>query len=337
MDGLKVDLEKVGTEEQERSIGRRRKGKPKLKEDKKVIEKKDHAKSTQTIPEEDDFGEFSGPSSAKDEAFGDFAAIVPLGGSFASGTASVALGRGQILQDQGSFSSQAMSPSKGIQANGPSSSGAAPLFSYSTETKLPLSSASLSFRKLQSYSKALRPYLKSIKDTSGPATTSLLFTCDLGLSAQAALLSNLLRYISTSVGGYRRPVKRVEATFTIEDDEENQSTLSSRSQEAAQHLSQSLLSSFEGTLARRGDAIRAATHGADTTRAIRRAEDDMQTHANGIWELGNARLALELSEKEEFSDDKDAFGRMKAARAFLDRREIFNSGLRGHDPLENVA
>ncbi|UZJ52112.1 hypothetical protein CBS101457_001432 [Exobasidium rhododendri] len=346
VDGLKVDVEERGGEETERCIGRRRKGKGRSKEEKKVPDKRDakgaaHFKVAQRgvsdIAEEDDFGDFT--STTKNDSFSDFTLEkIPLGGSYASGTASVALGRGQAFQDQSSFSSQPLSPLKHNQSVGAVASGSA-LFSYSAETKLPLSSASTSFRRLQSYAKALRPYLNSILDVSAPSTSSLLFTCDLGLSAQAALLSNLLRFISTSVGGYRRPVKRPTSTFTIDDEDDNdkQTTLVSRSQEAAQHLALTLLSSFEGTLARRGDAVRAATHGADTTRAIHRAEDDMQTHANGIWELGNARLALELSEKEEFLDEKDNFGRMKAARSYLDHLEIFSLGLRGHDPLENVA
>ena len=345
VDGLSLDSEEWGeAEEAERGVGRRRAAKAKSKESEEaeattgaqVANAGKEAASAITalsIAEEDDFGDFSGPSVGKDESFGDFAFDrAPAGGSFASGTASVALGRGQAHPGLGSSSSQSLPPTKSGQAQ----RGPGALFSFSAETKLPLSSTSPSFRRLRTYAKALQPYLKSLADLSAPPTSSLLFTCDLGLSAQAALLSNLLRYISTSVGGCRRPVRRGDATF--EHDEKNQATLFYRGQEAAQNLGLNLLSSFEGTLARRGDAVRAARHGADTARAIRRAEDDMRTHANGIWELGNARLALELSEKDDFAEDKeDLFGRMKAARTFLDRREVFSLGLRGHDPLDNVV
>jgi hypothetical protein len=338
VDGLRIDMDEQGITEPERTIGRRRKTKPKEKEAKAETSKAVHDKTASrdlkkvsTISEDDDFGDFAGPGMATKDSFPDFAFDKgPVGGSFASGTASVALGRGQALQNDGLFSSQTLSPSKSKSKPPPAGSS---FFSFSAETKLPLSTSSPSFKRLRAYAIALRPYLKSLRDTSGPSTSSLLFTCDLGLSAQAALLSNLLRFISTSVGGCRRLVE-TEGRLLDEDE----TSLSYRSQEAAQHLSQTLLSSFEGTLARRSDAVRAAAHGADTSRAVRRAEEDMRTHANGVWELGNARLALALSERDDYADDKeDLFGRMKAARAFLDRREIFTSGLRGHNPLDNVV
>jgi hypothetical protein len=332
VDGLRIDSDEHGHAENERSIGRRRKSKA---EDTKADTAKSTAstspeqKTIPTISEEDEFGDFAGPSNTKQDSFSDFVFDKgPAGGSFASGTASVALGRGHALQNDGLFSSQTLTPPKNKHK---APSAGSPLFSFSSETRLPLSSASASFRRLRAYAKGLRPYLKSLRDPTGPATSSLLFTCDLGLSAQAALLSNILRFVSTSVGGCRPNLKEGGSL------DEDETGLSYRCQEAAQHLSQTLLLSFEGTLARRSDAVRAATHGADTSRAIRRAEEDMRTHANGVWELGNARLALALSERENlFEDKEDLFGRMKAARAFLDRREIFTSGLRGHNPLDNV-
>ncbi|PWN34336.1 uncharacterized protein FA14DRAFT_123487 [Meira miltonrushii] len=317
VDGLSIQFEKGNdTIHEEREIGRRKKGK--RKEEDAVNETDKGGKQNNTIDtnsidtssvsfadsqDDDDFGDFAGPNTNKD-GFGDFNfdKLQIAGGSLASGMAS----------------------------------NAGSIFSYSSETTLPLSSASPSFQKLRAYAKALRPFIKSLADLSGPPTNSLIFTCDLGLTAQTALLSNLLRYISTSVGGGSSQTSKRKSISLAGYDE--QFSITTRGQEAAHRLLQNLLSSFEGTLARRIDAIRASSHGADTSRAVRRAEDDMLSHASGVWELGNARLALALSDGEDFEAQlEDQFGRMQAAKVFLDKCEILTDPVIKHDPLANVT
>lgn len=372
VDGLSIDLGQGDEAEGEREIGRRRKGK---KRQESMHSKGSKANgSTAVVPnvqipsaftqpatqasqstdkagqvrdDEDEFGDFTGPSTSKEDAFTDLTLERPFaGGSLASGTASVAMGGGRphAFSSSGAPSFTPLSPVKISEGAGSRQgrdvlarqAGNASIFSYSAEATLPLSSASPSFRKLRAYAKALRPFVKSLADSSAPAINSLLFTCDLGLSAQTALLSNLLRFISASVGGGFRTSRNDRSQSADGFGEED--SLSSRGQEAAHRLLDNLLSSFGGTLARRSDAVRASSHGADTARAIRRAEDDMRTHANGIWELGNARLALALSERDELAENvEDQFGRMKAAKVFLERCEVLTNGLRKHNPLDNIS
>lgn len=332
VDGLKVEGLDI-KEGEERTIGRQAKRKPiafttQRNQQGLVNSQKDNSPITVHSDSEDDFGEFSG-SNAVNSSFGHQYDKYMQGGSLASGTASVALGAGRPhpfdLPNSSSAQSrhsQNMTPQNGS------------LFSYATEATVPKCSSSPSYRALRAYAMALRPYLKSLADLSIPSTSSLLFTCDLGLSAQAALLGNILRFISTSVGGFRREPVRDTQQHHFEDE----ASLSYRGQEAANTLSQTLLSSFQGTLARRSDAVKAASHGADTTRAIRRAEDDMQKHANSVWELGNARLALALSERDELAEDEeDEFGRMDAAKLYIDSLEVFSTALQAHNPLGNVV
>lgn len=356
VDGLSIPFEK-GNESihEEREIGRRKKGK--RKEEDTVNEtqkggKQNNAKdieSNDTLnhsfadsqDDDDDFGDFAGPNSNKD-GFGEFNLdkLQIAGGSLASGMASVAMGGGRphAFSLTGNPSFKPLSPTKPNRGNQslatPQSKGS--IFSYSSETTLPLSSASPSFQRLRAYAKALKPFIKSLADLSGPPTNSLIFTCDLGLTAQTALLSNLLRFISTSVGGGNSQTsKRKSVTLAGYEEQFN---ITTRGQEAAHRLLQNLLSSFEGTLARRSDAIRASSHGADTSRAVRRAEDDMLSHASGVWELGNARLALALSDGEDFEAQlEDQFGRMQAAKVFLDKCDILTDNAIKHDPLANVT
>lgn len=400
VDGLTVQLSDEDSSAEVRSLGRRRKGvgkevgnakaranaatpssKAVRKGETKTPANKAGRQTAATLAnndddDDDDFGDFAGPSSAAqtgnslaaDDGFGDFVVgKAPVGGSFASGFASVAIGGGQrhSMAIQKSASPTSSHPttfpfhqgSKGAAAPGPAASGRnGALFSYAAEAALPLcSDSSPSFRKLRAYAKALRNFQKSLADLSGPPTSSFVFTCDLGLDAQAALLSNLLRYISTDVGGVSSAAsaeswQRSRNKMLAYDED---ASITIRGQSAARQLQQTILSSFQGALARRGDAIRAAAHGADTARAIRRAEDDMRGHACALWELGNARLALALSNSDCVGDDEggnllqvsssnadqieDRFGRMDAAKVFLETRDILTQTQSKHNPLDNIV
>lgn len=358
VDGIPVSDERANDViSQEREIGRRKKGKQKedgamnemhMEEKKNSVDGINSNSNEAAIrpfkdnqDDDDDFGDFSGPSTNKD-GFGDFNfdKLQIAGGSLASGMASVAMGGGRphAFSSSGNPSIKPLSPTKlnkgGSSLVPPQRNGS--IFSYSNETTLPLCSASPSFLRLRAYAKILKPFIKSLADLSGPPTNSLIFTCDLGLTAQTALLSNLLRFISTSVGGgSSQTSKRKSVALAGYEEHLN---ITTRGQEAAHRLLQNLLSSFEGTLARRSDAIRASSHGADTSRAVRRAEDDMLSHASGVWELGNARLALALSDGEDFEAQlEDQFGRMQAAKIFLDRCGILTDDVIKHDPLANVT
>lgn len=384
VDGLAVDLGEEASIDEVRSLGRRRKGKEKEKAGASPAAKRKTdtksppivtkpGRSLSATDEDDDFGDFAGPSTAvqgsspsADDGFGDFVVgKAPVGGSFASGTASVAMGGGQphsitapssataaarssFSPPNHGFSSSSSQPKAKVSSTAPAA-GSGAIFSYAAEAALPLCGSSSSFRKLKAYARALRSFQKSLADLSGPPTSSLIFTCDLGLDAQAALLANLLRFISTSVGGVSSAAlaesKQRSTNKMLAYDEDASITV--RGQSASRQLQRTILSSFQGALARRGDAVRAAAHGADTARAIRRAEDDMRGHACAVWELGNARLALALSNSDGAGEDvgldasrdseqEDRFGRMEAAKAFLETREIFYQGMKQHDPLANI-
>lgn len=355
VDGLSIQFEKGNDSiHEEREIGRRKKGKRKEEEGVKETERggkqnntiDTNSTDTGSVPfadsqDDDEFGDFAGPNTNKD-GFGEFNfdKLQIAGGSLASGMASVAMGGGRphTFLSSGNPSFKPLSPTKPNKTNQslatPQNPGS--IFSYLNETTLPLCSASPSFQRMRAYAKALKPFIKSLADLSSPPTSSLIFTCDLGLTAQTALLSNLLRFISTSVGGGSSQISK-RKSISLAGYEE-QSNITTRGQEAAHRLLQNLLSSFEGTLARRSDAIRASSHGADTSRAVRRAEDDMLSHASGVWELGNARLALALSDGEDFEAQlEDQFGRMQAAKVFLDKCEILTDPVTRHDPLANVT
>ena len=132
VDGLRIEGSDLSAADDDRDIGRRRKGKAKAKESEKAGEASSAPKSPVKAKEaqpadEDDFGDFAGPSTDKDDSFGDYAFTQPIAGagSLASGTASVALGRGQPVSDQSSFSSSSFNPSRNnhMQRGAPAPTG----------------------------------------------------------------------------------------------------------------------------------------------------------------------------------------------------------------------
>jgi recyclin-1 len=246
--------------------------------------------ATATSAAEDDFGDFktSAASPVDDDAFGDFTSAPPArvpGGSLAAGLASVAR------------------PAAG-RASPVKSRAATALFSYAAEVSLPLAAkASPSFVTLRALVASLRAPLRSL-----PASGSL--GAELPLAAQGALVANCLRYFSADVGGGSR---RPSASLA---------TLLPLVQGVAREVAAASLSAFKSSMARREDALRAASHGADTARATRRAEDGMRSSADVAWEVGKA-----------LGDGKGASG---SAKAFLKSRKVLGLA-RKHDATANVV
>lgn len=267
-----------------RSIGRRR------ERGAKEAEEEAKGKAHVVLEQDDDFGEFSAGGTEVDDSFGDFTSAPPArvpGGSLAAGLASVALGGGS--------SRPSHSPTGKAVA----------LFSFSAEASLPLASRNApSFLTLRALVAQLRPHLRSL-----PASGSL--GAELNLASQAALCANALRYLSPGVlGGGSRPSASRETLLPLV-------------QSAARATASAALTAFQGALARREDALRAAAHGADTARATRRAEDDMRVSAEVSWELEQA-----LGEA--------AGKRESPVVTFLEGRKVLSLA-RGHQPKKNVV
>ncbi|PWN46003.1 hypothetical protein IE81DRAFT_79805 [Ceraceosorus guamensis] len=239
---------------------------------------------------DDDFGDFAKPSidgspanaDDEDDGFGDFASAPPArvpGGSLAAGLASVALGGGSSSNNSNSSGFSPISPVKLQKPAQPTS-----LFSYSAESALPLcTKSSVHFRRLCALAKRLRPQLNGLAAQigGGGGVVGCNLGGDLGLSHSAALHANALRWLlppeEGGVGG--------SGSAKVPAAELRKGVISS-----GRSLVDHAFMTFEGTLDRRADAVRAARHGADTARSVRRAEADLANAAHAVWEVG---LALE--------------------------------------------
>ncbi|KAJ1024740.1 hypothetical protein NDA16_002780 [Ustilago loliicola] len=180
------------------------------------------------------------------------------------------------------------------QSQSGQSFSSAPVFSYRAESKLPMPSteADSAYQTFKRIAVSLKPFVQSLLFETTP-TASLVFTDPSlsSLSSQAYMICNVARFTGPLVlGSFAKPHQGQTPTSEAlnaspEEQDQDQWRLRMSIREAADYLEGVLLSAFEGADARRTDALKAGQRGMDVSKAVERAESDMQEHATLIWSL----------------------------------------------------
>lgn len=186
----------------------------------------------------------------------------------------------------------------GFVSSKPSQSGqsfsSAPVFSYRAESKLPMPSTQpdSAYQTFKRIAISLKPFVQSLLFET-TSTASLVFTDPSlsSLSSQAYMICNVARFTGPLVlGSFAKPQHgKTPASEALdaapEEQDQDQWRLPMSIREAADYLEGVLLSAFQGADARRTDALKAGQRGMDVSKAVERAESDMQEHATLIWNL----------------------------------------------------
>ena len=229
---------------------------------------------------------------------------------------------------------------------------AAPVFSYSAESSLPVPSAEphSSYQTFKRIAVTLAPFISSLVAEPSP-TSSLIFShaSTSSLRSQARLVRNIARFISPGVLGFlpshenkfeSSSTKDAELVVQGERHILFQNLLASV-RESADYLEGVLLSAFEGADARRSDAVKAGQRGMDVAKSVERSEEAMQDHAHQVWDLAQA-VQLNAPERSSLVDvltDSNFLSLngtgSAAAVSFLEKRDVLFHKV-PHDPESNI-
>lgn len=231
------------------------------------------------------------------------------------------------------------------QSHSGQSFSSAPVFSYRAESKLPMPSteADSAYQTFKRIAVSLKPFVQSLLFETTP-TASLVFTDPSlsSLSSQVYIICNVARFTGPLVlGSFSKTHDGKTSTNEAldaapEEQDQDQWRLRMSIREATDYLEGVLLSAFEGADARRTDALKAGQRGMDVSKAVERAESDMQEHATLLWNLvistadpsatssnftlGGGSIPTEAGEPSNFLALLDHPG-SAAALSFLEKRD----------------